>query len=51
MKHTKIEDKAHAQLKEYCDPNGIKLYKFVSQAVEEKVSRENARTAVENMRF
>jgi len=40
-----LEPEKHALLKAYCDEHGIKFYKFLGQAVSEKVNRERARAA------
>jgi len=40
-----LEPEKHALLKAYCDEHGIKFYKFLGQAVSEKINRERAMAA------
>lgn len=41
MKTIKVEDKAHLLLKKYCNKNGLKIIKFVSNLIIETVNKSN----------
>jgi len=38
LKSIKIEEDTFNKLKQYCDLNGLKIYKFVSNVISEKIS-------------
>lgn len=35
LKNIKVSEKHHQMLKEYCDKNGLKIYKLVQKWIEE----------------
>lgn len=38
IKNIKISTEVHSTLKEYCDENGLKMYKFLEKMIMEKCS-------------
>ena len=43
QKNIKISDKHHVLLKEYCDNNGLKMYKVVEKWIEETCKPKKSR--------
>jgi len=39
IKNIKISIEAHSTLKEYCEDNGLKMYKFLEKMIMDKCSR------------
>jgi len=39
IKNIKISTEVHSTLKEYCDENGLKMYKFLEKMIMDKCSR------------
>lgn len=39
IKNIKISTEVHSTLKEYCDENGLKMYKFLEKLIMDKCAR------------